>query len=312
MKNNRILVVGGILVVAVIAALYATKTFPPRQGVEGAIGAANRYQSEQISEADVALKDPEIQAFLQTDLFHKIATNADFANALKDGDWGKFVTRDDMKSKFGDAALAKVFESDMLMKTGTGDEWKQVASDQAYRTLSENARFQDLLADGGFAGLARKTEFAKAMVDPAVQKALAESDLSTVKAQADFLKQLAPEYAVLKADAALATYLADPAVVRIFQDNNFGKLMTDGALAKALNRDEMKKLRLDPAAARVFFDPAVQRWIEQGKASIYFGADGLMPRMWKDENLKSMVQDANFGRLVTEGALARAVEAVNE
>jgi hypothetical protein len=47
--------------------------YPPhKEDAYGTIGAANRYRSEQITNADVQLSNPEIQAFLASDTFDRI------------------------------------------------------------------------------------------------------------------------------------------------------------------------------------------------------------------------------------------------
>ena len=78
MKKSRIIV--GLVVVAVagIAVARYAGVFPPKFGFEGTIGAAKRYQATQITDKDVVLQDPQIQALLQSDLFHKVIATPEF------------------------------------------------------------------------------------------------------------------------------------------------------------------------------------------------------------------------------------------
>ena len=66
-------------VAAIAAALlitFAITGYPPvGKGIEGTIGAAKRYQAPQIGNDDVKLQDPELQAFFQSDAFHKLTTD---------------------------------------------------------------------------------------------------------------------------------------------------------------------------------------------------------------------------------------------
>jgi hypothetical protein len=85
MGNKKAVIIVGVLAVAVIVGFVALRgTWPPGQGTEGAIGAANRYSSQQITANDVKLQDADIQAFIQSDLFHKLATNTEFRNMVKE------------------------------------------------------------------------------------------------------------------------------------------------------------------------------------------------------------------------------------
>ena len=62
--------------------------YPPvEKGTEATIGAAQRYQSPQISSADVKTQDAQLQAFLQSDLFHQLSTDKAARQALKNKDF---------------------------------------------------------------------------------------------------------------------------------------------------------------------------------------------------------------------------------
>ena len=67
-------VMWGLAAAAVIAlaVLNYTGIVPPREGTEGTIGAAKRYQAPQIADKDVALGDTSAQAFIQSDLFDQM------------------------------------------------------------------------------------------------------------------------------------------------------------------------------------------------------------------------------------------------
>jgi hypothetical protein len=83
MKSNRIALIAGVVVIAAVVGFLAMRNnWPPSNGTEGAIGSANRYTAQQMSDQDVVLKEPQVQAFLQSDTFHQLATNADFRKAV--------------------------------------------------------------------------------------------------------------------------------------------------------------------------------------------------------------------------------------
>ena len=64
--------------------------YPPvEKGTEATIGAAQRYQAQQISSSDVKTEDAQLQAFLQSDLFRQLATDKVAQQALKNKDFQK-------------------------------------------------------------------------------------------------------------------------------------------------------------------------------------------------------------------------------
>ena len=105
MTTKRNLIITGILGIAVILGFVALRGFKvPPEGTEGAIGAANRYQTEQISAKDVKLQDAEIQAFLQSDTFHKLATNPEFRKLV-------------MEKSFQDVARMEAYRTIVMDKS---------------------------------------------------------------------------------------------------------------------------------------------------------------------------------------------------
>ncbi|HEY6014851.1 MAG TPA: hypothetical protein VIU37_12620, partial [Candidatus Limnocylindrales bacterium] len=94
MASNRNSIVAGVIVLAAAVGFLAWKGvigYPPK-GTEGSIGAAKRYQAQQITANDVELNDPQTQAFIQSDLFHRMQTDAEFRKAVVDGGLDRFVT----------------------------------------------------------------------------------------------------------------------------------------------------------------------------------------------------------------------------
>jgi hypothetical protein len=91
MSSRKLLL--GIAAVAVIAIGYfVVNGYPPAgPGAEGTVGAAKRYESEQISSKDVTLQNAELQTFMQSEVFHslisdkravKVLTSETFRDAL--------------------------------------------------------------------------------------------------------------------------------------------------------------------------------------------------------------------------------------
>jgi hypothetical protein len=64
--------------------------YPPSEsGTEGTIGAAQRYQAPQISNADVKVTDAQLQAFLQSDAFERLKKDKAARAALRNKDFQK-------------------------------------------------------------------------------------------------------------------------------------------------------------------------------------------------------------------------------
>jgi hypothetical protein len=85
-SGKRGIFLGGILLVVAVIAFVSLDGYPPADGdTVGAIGAADRYRSDQMSSEDVKLEDKEIQALLQSDVFQKMIRSEKFQESVKNG-----------------------------------------------------------------------------------------------------------------------------------------------------------------------------------------------------------------------------------
>lgn len=96
----------------VLIVMRATGYPPVSEGTEATIGAAQRYQAPQIASADVKLEDADLQAFLQSDDFRRLAAdkearealgNKDLQLALNDAAVRAALARSEVRSALADA-----------------------------------------------------------------------------------------------------------------------------------------------------------------------------------------------------------------
>jgi hypothetical protein len=169
--------------------------YPPvEKGTEATIGAAQRYQSSQISSADVKTGDAQLQAFLQSDVFHKLTTDKTARQALKNKDLQRALAEPAVR-----AALA------------APDVQQAIAAIAAAGSVNQEALSVSLTALGvkGEAlqsALAASPALAAALSSPDVIAALqANGALGVALAQPDAVMFLAQ-------DAAINAVLAAPDV----------------------------------------------------------------------------------------------------
>jgi hypothetical protein len=153
MNNKKAVIIVSLVAVAVIVGFVALRgTWPPGSGTEGAIGAANRYSSPQITDTDVKIQDADIQAFIQSDLFHQMATNPEFR---------KMVTE---------------------------QSFRDVASMEAYQTIVENKDQAQSLGNKEFANYLSQPKTVEMVTSEAFVKVAAECNMSEVLHQPKFFE----------------------------------------------------------------------------------------------------------------------------
>lgn len=245
MKGNRIGLIVGVVVIAVVVGFLAMRShWPPKNGTEGAIGAANRYTAQQISDQDVTLKDVKVQAFLQSDTFHHIATNPEFR---------AFV--EELASR-GSAARVQV--ADNLNRTADALQGLKL-SDNAVAALKDDyfsklptTQVEALMSKGGLA-LLGDAGFAKALENKQFQVAAAKGLPQAVEALRSMKNgdQLASNM-----DALVSRH---PDLLAVMTDQGFGKwvrtensrALVDALHKPLLNSDALAAALADMSSRRI-------------------------------------------------------------
>ena len=113
---------------------------PPSEGTEGTIGAAQRYQSQQIADADVKVTDAELQKFMQSDAFHKLINDKAARQALANKDVQKALSDPNVRLALASDQIHQILANDVLRRDLLSDEAKKaLASDDALKLVANDA-----------------------------------------------------------------------------------------------------------------------------------------------------------------------------
>ena len=187
--SNKKWILGGAVAIAVVVAFVALRNPNPGNNAQGTIGAANRYQSQQVSGADVSLDNNKIASFLQSDAFRKLAASPSFREAAKSDAFGRFVANDGLRDASAKYDLAKVFESAHVLDLLKSDVFAKGMTDALIADglhkadlakMIEGAHLADLLKMDALRDLARKDDFIKLASDAARMDARSIVDLNRI------------------------------------------------------------------------------------------------------------------------------------
>ena len=197
MNGKQILV--GIAVVALIAVAYiafdnsesndyAVGTIGAADTVIAGVESANRYRSEQMSDADVVLGDTELQRLLQSEIIQELINNPTFARAIQDPDvrtameegWTDAIfetdeTRESLAAiPIDDAGYEVPTEDiarDMPIDDNGGDpSYKEVFDDEFVQAALRDDRVRGALLDDYVRELMGEDWFKAALDDQEVQR----------------------------------------------------------------------------------------------------------------------------------------------
>ena len=224
---NKKWIVGIAATVAAALGIYvaAGGSIPPR-GAEGTIGAAKRYQGQQISASDVQLGDPALQTFLQSATFDKLRRNPAlrksfvkvvsspaFAKVTHDANFATLASSDAFLALVTDADLKLLAVDADLKRLATDASLKQLASDASLKQLTNDANFQQLANDAELKLLVNDAAFKQLMVDS--------------------------NFMMLMQDANFMVFLQDANLKLLLSDANMKQLTNDAALAQLANDAEL-------------------------------------------------------------------------
>src|SRR5215472_12670251 len=195
----RKILLGVAAIAAALLISFAVTGYPPvGKGIEGTIGAANRYQAPQIGNDDVKVQDPELQAFFQSDAFHKLTTDKKAREAVTSKEFRQAVADPAVRAALAIPAVQGALAAQAVQEA--------LSSSALVNALASQAVQQAMASQGVQAALASQAVQAALAGQPAVQAALASQAFQAALASQAFQAALANQ--------AFQAALATPAFMR--------------------------------------------------------------------------------------------------
>ena len=270
MKGKQISIVVAVVAVLVVVGVLALRgtMFPPGS-TEGAIGAANRYTAGQITDADVVLKDANVQAFLQSDTFHKLATDAEFRNAVENSRFVELM-RDPRAFEQATAAVEALRGTPLVLTEG-GFFPRGAMAEPAIRKLPrrliealfsvENAR---LMEDARFVELMKSPEFVEA-AKQGLPEALKLDKVEAFKPRLIELVRVYPDALQMLCSEAARNVTANAQYAQVFEAL---RALPDNSVAKAVADEATLSLMVEPAFLQVENLQAFQEALKGNKTEL--------------------------------------------
>jgi len=237
--NNRNAIIGAIAAVALVLVVLNSKgMLPGSSNTQGTIGAANRATENQISGQDVKVEDSQaaVQAFLQSDAFHKMQTDPGFKKAVASG-LDKAVTVGGLDKYVSESGLGKMVTNADVAKAITSGDLGKVVSDPGFGKLIASADFGKLVQAGG---LGKSAELGKQALAAGLNKANLEAFNKLMSSE--FGKMISdPSVQKVATDPGFGKMVSDPVLMKLVTDPSFGKLVTNADFGKMVSTGDFGK-----------------------------------------------------------------------
>lgn len=327
--------IGGILLVAAVIAFVSLDGYPPADGDSvGAIGAAKRYRSEQITESDVQLQDEELVALLQSDEMQRLIKDESFQKAVKDQNWAALMENDYFRRVFFDKKfLSLTVETDLASRKA---EYVSLRPEEAYKVFLDRLEEVELKASGPrLSQIVADDEFKRLFLDHKIMRELVldvdlvkqrldadvvsrqmDLDWNKFRLETDYAKltriyldeELAsrnPRLAQLAADAEFKQLFENQEWVRrIVLDKDFAHKLLDVELVSRLRKTEFARVRPEEAY-RTLLEAARDAEVATPRPSARdMATDAEFQSFFQHEMASTMVLDVDFFRPLMEAGLA--------
>lgn len=252
--NKRVFAIFGVVVAVGVGALIWKGVIPPKNGVEGTIGVANRYQTQQISNNDVAIDPSALNDLLQSDVVHRLAkdpefrkmvTSESYKSLVATGEFQRLSKDTDFLNLIGRAEFAKFATSGEMAKVTTAIEAQKTGVYKAEMERSKTATELDKAATT-VSGSSKGSDTGGSTLTPTIDwgKVNVAKEYEAIAKSAEFQKltTASADFAKIAKSGELSKALtAAPELGKVIKSADYQKVIASEYGAKALASPELEK-----------------------------------------------------------------------
>src|SRR6266496_4599962 len=151
--TRKAVLIGSTAAAVVLVVAGILTGFPPGSRDAGTIGGvqpAARYHGKVMTEADVSLKNPEIQALFQNDkVLHLVRTDA-FRQVMASDAFRQLQANATFRQLMASDAFRQLMEHELFRQVMENDLYRQLLANEAFRQLQESDASRQILASDAF------------------------------------------------------------------------------------------------------------------------------------------------------------------
>jgi hypothetical protein len=242
MNKRNVVILGTLLVAAVIGIVYWKGIYPPRTGVEGTIGAANRYQSQQIAESDVVLKDQAVQAFIQSDTFRKLAANPEFAKTAESASFQELAKSEAFRKTAEMSSFQEAMKSRDFLSVVESGHLAEALKNADLRAVMEMKNFEAFMAEAAKAE-AKTAEALNKIAESARYEAIRNSEgWKNVEANKAIMEMLTTVEMQLAKSEAFQSVVSEAAFAEMAKSEAFQSIVAEPAFQEAMKSEAFAQI----------------------------------------------------------------------
>jgi hypothetical protein len=198
--TKKAMVIGGTVVAIGVVIAGLVTGFPPGRDQAATIGGverAARYQGRAMTQADVTLQNPEIQALfqnheilrlVQSDVFRQAMASDAFRQAMASDAFRQAMANDAFRQAMANDAFRQALANDAFRQAMANDAFRQALANDAFRQALANDAFRQAMANDAFRQALANDAFRQVMANDAFRQAMANNAFRSL-AQSEVLSQ---------------------------------------------------------------------------------------------------------------------------
>ena len=171
-RNSKLALIAAVLALAVGLVVFLGPDRVADDDAAGAIGAADRYREEQMTDEDVQLDDTDAQSWLQTEAYDQVVANPELLTIVTDEGLQDALGNDALRDALGNDALRDALGSDAFRDALGSDAFLDALGNDAFRDALGNDALRDALGNDAFREALGNDAFREALGNDAFRDAL--------------------------------------------------------------------------------------------------------------------------------------------
>jgi hypothetical protein len=259
--TRKAVLIGSAVVAIVIVVAGIITGFPPLGRDAGTIGGvepAARYHGRVMTEADVSLKNPEIQALFQNDqILHLVRSDA-FRQVMQNQAFHALMASDAYRQIAASQAYQQLMASQAYQQLMASQTYQQLMASQAFRDLQANAAYQQLMARQAFRDLQANAAYQQLMASQAYQQLMASQAFRDLQANAAYQQLMASQaYQQLMASQAFRDLQANAAYQQLMASQAYRDVVASQAFRDLQAHETFRALAQSRVLSQAFMREAM-------------------------------------------------------
>jgi hypothetical protein len=251
LMTRKTMLLGGTALAIVLVIVTLVTGFPPGNGGAGTIGGveqASRYRGRAMTQADVTVKNPEVQALFQNHDILRVVTSDAFREAMQSSAFRELQASEAFRNLMASESYRELLASEAARELMASESFRELMATAAYRELMASEAARELMASAAYRELMTSEAARELMATAAYRELMASEAFRELQASEASRELLASEsFRELMASAAFRELMASESSRELMASASFRELMASASFRELMASETYRELMASAA-----------------------------------------------------------------